>query len=341
MEADLTQGSSPFGLREKLVLVTFGLLIGALGIGGILWFRQASRAGSAFESIDELRRVMLESDAKPTDQGVSLRSIITPHPDDNIIFDLRPHLNIKFQSVPVTTNECGMRDKPRRIPRSEDTLRIALMGDSFAFGWGVLQDDSFASVLEARLNAIPGRPRPTEVLNFGIPGYSTFQEVALFKEKALDFDPDIILFYFVDNDFGFPFFIHDKKAPGTFLSATDFARRIWNGPDQATQEQHAALGKKDPGTSLRSLAKIAQERGIKMVVAINPRKEWLSDRDRILGGRPNPKIQFVDMRTPLLETIEARGLNPADLQLPTDPHPNAKKHRILGDILASYLMEYQ
>jgi hypothetical protein len=38
------------------------------------------------------------------------------------------------------------------------------------------------------------------------------KQVSLFEELGLDFNPDAVLLYFVQNDFGMPFFIRDLSG---------------------------------------------------------------------------------------------------------------------------------
>lgn len=69
-------------------------------------------------------------------------------------------------------------------PSREGRTRVALVGDSFTFAIGVGEADTFA----ARL-ATDAR----EVLNFGVPGYSTDQEVLLLEREVLPLDPDVVV----------------------------------------------------------------------------------------------------------------------------------------------------
>ena len=66
-------------------------------------------------------------------------------------------------------------------------LRVALLGDSFTFGLGVANDNTFV----ARLNA--GSDNPLHYLNLGVPGYSTDQELLLLKKTGQSIKPDIVL----------------------------------------------------------------------------------------------------------------------------------------------------
>lgn len=72
--------------------------------------------------------------------------------------------------------------------------RILFLGDSFTAGYGIPKDKRFTNVLMDRL------PFGYEILNMGIWGYSTDQELLVLKEKGLKYNPDIlIVVMFIDD----------------------------------------------------------------------------------------------------------------------------------------------
>lgn len=73
-------------------------------------------------------------------------------------------------------------------------MRIALMGDSYAFGEGVRFEDSWGHLLES--NAGGG----VQVLNFGVPGYGVDQAYLRFREHALAWKPDVAILAFPRSD---------------------------------------------------------------------------------------------------------------------------------------------
>ncbi|RMG44222.1 MAG: SGNH/GDSL hydrolase family protein [Candidatus Dadabacteria bacterium] len=322
----------------NLILVVFGLLIGLAVSEAVLsiWF--APDHNSSFENLEDLRRAMLTPDKNKSSSGsVPLAHIITPHPDDNIIYDLRPNLDVRFQRVRVKTNSCGMRGPERTITKPPGVYRIALLGDSFAFGWGVPQNKIFAQVMEDSLNRLfKGKPK-VEVLNFGVPGYSTFQEVAKFKETGLDFNPDAVLVYFVDNDFGMPFYVRDVHRRGRLMSALRFADLARKALDPEIEQQRIDFFKYNPNRSLKELADITTKNGIKLYLTINPRKNWLSNKKKLWVLKRNNRIRFFSLRKELLYVLNVRGLTATDITLKDDPHPNAVRHEILGELLAAHM----
>ena len=324
--------------KARLILVAFGLTLGlAAAIGVYAWIRHSKR-NMEFNTLDDLRASIASAgDAEESGSGVSFRSIITPHPDDRIIYELRPNLDVIFQNVGVKTNSCGMRGPERSISKPSNTYRIALLGDSFSFGWGVEQDKIFAQRLEDNLNRVATRGTKVEVLNFGVPGYSTFQEVYRFLDSGKDFMPDAILVYYVENDFGLPFFVRDVSRNGAMLPATSFARLTWQR-DPKAEAQRMQLQGWDPNSSLKLLANYARENGIRLVFTINPKKDWKKELSRLGAVRKSDTIEFVNLRPDLIREIERQAIDERELTLPTDPHPSAIRHALLGDALTPFFM---
>ena len=94
----------------------------------------------------------------------------------------------------VRTNAEGYRDAEWDGASRGARTRVAILGDSFAFGWGVEDGESFAS----RLEALSGSR--LEVLNFGVSGYSTVQELLTFEHRVLPHRPELCILAFYDND---------------------------------------------------------------------------------------------------------------------------------------------
>lgn len=92
--------------------------------------------------------------------------------------------------IPLEINSLGLRERDLGAP-SEDTLRLYVLGDSIVFGLGVTPEEAFPRALERTLGSQLGRP--VEVINGGIPGYGTLQELKLFEETVELLKPDIVL----------------------------------------------------------------------------------------------------------------------------------------------------
>jgi hypothetical protein len=99
----------------------------------------------------------------------------------------------------VTINAHGLRDRefPPQKPTGE--LRVLCLGDSFTFGMGVEQDDTYVEQLERRLRSHYTQ-QSIQAINAGVGGYETRRELLYLLAAGLDFEPDLITVGFYWND---------------------------------------------------------------------------------------------------------------------------------------------
>ena len=101
----------------------------------------------------------------------------------------------------VQISPLGLRDPRSAYARPPDVHRILLLGDSFVEGVQVDYADTVAARLEASLQR-PGGKR-VEVVNAGVAGYGTGQEMLLFEHEGRKYEPHVVvLVVFLGNDIG-------------------------------------------------------------------------------------------------------------------------------------------
>lgn len=94
----------------------------------------------------------------------------------------------------IRINSDGLRDREHSLQKPADTYRIAVLGDSYAEASQVQLEDTFWSVLGEELEACPGlETSKVEVINFGVSGYGTAQELMTLRHRARSYDPDLVL----------------------------------------------------------------------------------------------------------------------------------------------------
>ena len=99
-------------------------------------------------------------------------------------------------------NSLGLRN--REIgPKPPGTFRILFLGDSMLFFGATESGSLFTQVLEENLHQ--GLGRAVEVINAGVPGYTTYQELEFLKLYGLTMDPDLVILGFVFNDLHYPY----------------------------------------------------------------------------------------------------------------------------------------
>lgn len=100
-----------------------------------------------------------------------------------------------FPRISIHTNSSGFRGmREYNSPKPAGVIRMAALGDSFVFGFGVEDDQAFPAILESQT---PGR----EVMNIGIPGYGIDQIYLSYREIAKAYHPDIVLIGIFPEDF--------------------------------------------------------------------------------------------------------------------------------------------
>jgi lysophospholipase L1-like esterase len=99
----------------------------------------------------------------------------------------------------VTMNSRGFRGRETDIPKPAGRFRIVVIGDSLTLGWGVGDTETFTARLEQLLHKnFPSRD--LDVVNMGVGGYDTRQEVTLLSRHVRELEPDLVLVGFYSND---------------------------------------------------------------------------------------------------------------------------------------------
>ncbi len=101
--------------------------------------------------------------------------------------------------VTARINEHGLRGPSVAREKPAGTLRVICPGDSFTFGHAVQDDETWPAQLERELEAGLS-PRAVEVLNCGVEGYDTSQEIAFLEMKLFAFEPDVVVLGYFVND---------------------------------------------------------------------------------------------------------------------------------------------
>jgi len=91
----------------------------------------------------------------------------------------------------IATNSAGMRDREHSLLKLPGVYRILVLGDSFMEANQVELKDAFVTVLEQRLKDASGRP--VEVINAGVSGWGTDDELTYLMREGLKYRPDLVL----------------------------------------------------------------------------------------------------------------------------------------------------
>jgi lysophospholipase L1-like esterase len=105
--------------------------------------------------------------------------------------------------IDITINDQGLRDVERAgYDKPAGVFRILLLGDSYVEGLRVPLEQTFGKVLEAELNTSAPAGQRYEVVNAGVSGWGTDQQLLWLRTEGAKYQPDLVLLsFFPGNDF--------------------------------------------------------------------------------------------------------------------------------------------
>lgn len=120
-------------------------------------------------------------------------------------------------------NRFGYRGEEIVVPKPYGVFRIVAIGGSTTFGTSV---DDWRDAYPARLEAVL-RERfgygNVEVVNGGVPGYSSWETLLNLEFRALDLEPDLVILYQNTND------VHARIVPPERYEGDNSGRRrLWD-----------------------------------------------------------------------------------------------------------------
>lgn len=271
-------------------------------------------------------------------------------------------------------NSDGLFDKEYSFEKPIDTFRIITSGDSFTWGEGAKQEESYPKQLEKLLS---GRISNIgiEVINFGVPKYYTKNQKTIIKQKALNYHPDLIIVSFMSNDiidaiYGLEYYRFPPESLYSnfvkfLLKRSTFFRLIftksnllqnklrnkfnWYDIWNINMPQIFKKAWQDVFVDINEIADFCKENNIKLVIVYFPQYgEWTQvpqyGYDRSLPNRifsdycRQNKISFLNGLQILLQDIYNKEIDPMKLYWPKDGHFNALGYSYIANHIAEYLL---
>lgn len=116
-------------------------------------------------------------------------------PNHHICYKLAP--NAPSMAMRGPHNSLGFRG-PEPVEKSKDWIRIVCLGGSTTYG---TRNANESECWPRRLEAILREQHPKiEVINAGVPAYTSAESLQSFREEILPLKPDIVIFYGGYND---------------------------------------------------------------------------------------------------------------------------------------------
>ena len=171
---------------------------------------------------------LAEATLKAAKQGVppseEALKLVAYEPLPYVNYGLKPNwtrTSTKADAPKKTSNSLGFRGREVEQPKPAGRYRIACLGGSTTYDDGVGDDDTYPLKLEGFLRAaLPDRD--LDVVNCGVPSYTSAEDLANFAFRVLDLKPDAIVVYQGINDWR-------TRPYRNFDGAYFHFRKIWDG----------------------------------------------------------------------------------------------------------------
>jgi lysophospholipase L1-like esterase len=274
----------------------------------------------------------------PFDARSAAASIYRPH--HYLLYELAP----SYVSPDGLThhNRHGFRGPEIPVPKPPGTFRVVCMGESSTYCVGIPRDeDTYPARLEHHLRAAAA-PRALDVVNAGVGGYTSAENLLCFIFKVHPLEPDLIVYYYTHND------VHPRRLPQLSRDYREYSKSWDESPRGAAWVPRLrafldlALGRRggDVGAhvrrldeyegrtpaanvfrnppdhfraNMRSLAVLARSWGIQMLFVNPPYREL--DRPEISRESVNPVTWAVHEHRLVIDEIGRElGLSVYDLR---------------------------
>ena len=279
------------------------------------------------------------------------------HRDPLVGYVLRGDSRLELFGGAVHSDALGLR---RRTGPHHDVkpLRVAVVGDSVAFGYGLDDDQVLAQRLEDLLSAVqPADAPPVECRTVAVPGWNCRNAVAFLLDHWTDLLPDIVIYLPIHNDLldtdGVLETGHRRPAPD--ISTADpwlsvegtaswpFVRALVGDDVAALSALRDVTG---PNALLADLTPESQRRYDDNARLLSLLSRYLRARDaKLLFVAYEPSSYLWHLQRRLLAAGTAAPVLPifsaieSDMKLPDDPHPNAQTVEAMAAWIADDLLE--
>ena len=273
----------------------------------------------------------------------------------------RPHYYYKASGTR------SFKNRPFSVNKPKNVFRIAAIGDSFTYPHLIHFDDAYPQRLERILNLNATETLRSEVINYGLSGLSTVQEIHEVK-RALHAKPDVLLLEITLNDiqnYNFQKHLHEiqERYPIGELEITDdthpflyhikslqfVAKRIHRWKSYQGFIDYNLDLYKDPEhwkpfkAALLEIRRQSRKARVPLYVFIMPFFHTPLDEqypfspihEKITGFLKRKKIKHLDFYQAFKDLPHQR-LHVLPGQ---DAHPNEIAHRIVADTLYEWLSD--
>lgn len=179
-------------------IATFLLFVAVLGFLGtvffsVAWYRERSSEVDV-ERLSSADREALVEEMMRQSPGVYIWTWFEPR----IGYSFPPGKEVELWYDTFKANELGYRSG--QAAKAPGTFRIVFVGDSWTFGQGVKEEESFPKVFERLANERSGLDRHVEAWSLALPGYNLMNELAALSYFMERLEPDAVVLAPTPND---------------------------------------------------------------------------------------------------------------------------------------------
>ncbi len=300
------------------------------------------------------------------------KDLSQPSANPELIYENRRNFEGQNKWYRVVTDADGARISPFQQAPAKPEIRIALMGDSSSFGWWVKYEQTYGALLCDMLEQRTGKS--IHLRNFSVPGYNSHHTRVALRDRALPWNPDLIILHYDHNDADpindRPDWLMPPEYGDNPLNSALFklvARRL----QQARNRRFITAASDDPVNpeqiyrgyryagpqfdrhlkELEEMVALAEARNIPIVAFLF--NTWLERHDD-----PNEDPFYTLLHQPLSNQLQTMGFEVVDNYArsqqvmvendwndlsrtwlaPNDGHPNHRAHQYLAQLLYDELV---
>jgi lysophospholipase L1-like esterase len=151
-------------------------------------------------AVRSFRKQEVDTERLRADLKANSIAAIVENSDDAVLgIELIPGKVCEFKNATVTISPEGYRCSSHTGTNPPPAVRVAVLGDSTAFGWGLEYEASYPEVFRSRMETLSGKA--IELRNYAVPAYNSKQESRLFTHRVLrSYSPDLVILGYDHND---------------------------------------------------------------------------------------------------------------------------------------------
>jgi lysophospholipase L1-like esterase len=273
-------------------------------------------------------------------------------PSERVGYRLKPDQQIEAKpGIVYTINPDGFRQGNDDVWDDGNT-RILFVGDSFTFGWGVNDKETFPAVAERLLRE---QMVQVDCLNLGVIGYNLTQYKSIVAEGLKRFDPKLVVVTVYVND-AEPTNLGLVPRPPTesfqdvcFWSWHELAFQ-WDWPNRKRVETDALISfrtdnpkRRDARTAFSDIALSCKESDVQLLIVSAPlvlnsdfqgRYKYVPVQTIFQHWADDAGVTCIDLR----EAILASDHPPEDFVIPNDGHFSVDGNKFVAGLIADWAL---